>query len=55
MLDKTICVIGLGYIGLPTASLLGTKGFQVHGADVFEYVVKTINKSKKQDLNPMMS
>ncbi|RLA41901.1 MAG: hypothetical protein DRR06_15320, partial [Gammaproteobacteria bacterium] len=23
---QTICVLGLGYIGLPTASLLGTKG-----------------------------
>lgn len=31
---KKICVIGLGYIGLPTASLLATKGFQVHGVDI---------------------
>jgi hypothetical protein len=50
MLDKTICVIGLGYIGLPTASLLGTKGFQVHGVDVSEHVVN-IKKGKKQNLN----
>ena len=41
---KKICVIGLGYIGLPTASLLGTKGYQVHGVDVSEKVVETINK-----------
>jgi UDP-N-acetyl-D-mannosaminuronic acid dehydrogenase len=52
MLDKTICVIGLGYIGLPTASLLGTKGFQVHGVDVSEHFVNTINKGNKQDLTP---
>ena len=32
--NLTICVIGLGYIGLPTASLLGFKGFKVHGVDV---------------------
>lgn len=38
-----VCVIGLGYIGLPTASLLGTKGFEVHGVDVSEHVVETIN------------
>ncbi len=50
MLDKTICVIGLGYIGLPTASLLGTKGFQVHGVSVSEHVVN-IKKGKKQDMN----
>ena len=36
---KKICVIGLGYIGLPTASLLGTKGFNVFGVDVSKHVV----------------
>ncbi|MFT3931302.1 MAG: UDP-N-acetyl-D-mannosamine dehydrogenase [Spongiibacteraceae bacterium] len=41
---KKICVVGLGYIGLPTASLLGTKGYQVHGVDVSAKVVETINK-----------
>ncbi len=41
--SKKICVIGLGYIGLPTASLLGTKGYQVHGVDVSTKVVETIN------------
>ncbi len=50
MLDKIICVIGLGYIGLPTASLFGIKSFQVHGADVSEYAVNAIDKGKKQDL-----
>tara|TARA_R110002167_G_scaffold22064_9_gene79343 strand:- start:371 stop:1573 length:1203 start_codon:yes stop_codon:yes gene_type:complete len=40
---KSVCVIGLGYIGLPTASLLGTKGYQVHGVDVSQKVVDTIN------------
>lgn len=38
-----ICVVGLGYIGLPTASLLATKGFEVHGVDVAPNVVETIN------------
>lgn len=52
MLDKTICVIGLGYIGLPTASLLGTKGFQVHGVDVSEHVVSTINKGQIHIVEP---
>lgn len=40
---QKICVVGLGYIGLPTASLLGTKGYDVHGVDVSQDVVDTIN------------
>ena len=40
---QTVCVLGLGYIGLPTASLLGTKGYRVHGVDVSPEVVATIN------------
>jgi len=30
---KKICVLGLGYIGLPTASMLATKGYDVLGVD----------------------
>jgi UDP-N-acetyl-D-mannosaminuronic acid dehydrogenase len=41
-----VCVMGLGYIGLPTASLLATKGFDVLGVDVSEHVVNTINSGK---------
>lgn len=44
MLEKKICVLGLGYIGLPTASLLATKGYQVHGVDITQSVVDTISK-----------
>jgi len=40
---NNICVIGLGYIGLPTASLLATKGFQVQGVDVNRHAVEMIN------------
>jgi UDP-N-acetyl-D-mannosaminuronic acid dehydrogenase len=39
-----ICVIGLGYIGLPTASFLATKGFKVHGVDINPDVVDAINR-----------
>src|SRR6185436_11267737 len=42
--DLRVCVVGLGYIGLPTASLLGTKGCQVFGVDVESDVVDTINR-----------
>ena len=41
-----VCVLGLGYIGLPTASLLASKGFTVHGVDVSAGVVETINAGR---------
>lgn len=47
-----ICVIGLGYIGLPTASLLGTKGYTVRGVDVSARVVETINQGRIHIVEP---
>lgn len=47
-----VCVIGLGYIGLPTASLLGTKGFEVFGVDTSEHVVNTINQGRIHIVEP---
>jgi UDP-N-acetyl-D-mannosaminuronic acid dehydrogenase len=44
--ETSVCVIGLGYIGLPTASVLATKGFHVHGTDVRSEVVDIINQGK---------
>ena len=41
-----ICVMGLGYIGLPTASILANKGYQVLGVDVTPDVVATINRGQ---------
>lgn len=47
-----VCVIGLGYIGLPTASLLGTKGYEVLGVDVSDKVVDTINRGDIHIVEP---
>ena len=44
MQKKTVCIIGLGYIGLPTAALLANKGYKVQGVDVVESTVESINK-----------
>lgn len=46
ILMEKVCVIGLGYIGLPTASLLATKGFIVHGVDVDEKTVDIIRRGE---------
>jgi len=43
---ETVCVIGLGYIGLPTASIMATRGFQVHGVDINQHAVDTINQGR---------
>ncbi|SDD80397.1 UDP-N-acetyl-D-mannosamine dehydrogenase [Sporomusa acidovorans] len=47
-----ICVVGLGYIGLPTASLLATKGFQVHGVDCLKEIVDSIKNGKVHIYEP---
>ena len=50
--DATVCVLGLGYIGLPTASLLGTRGRRVYGVDISERVVDTINRGEIHIVEP---
>lgn len=49
---KHVCVVGLGYIGLPTASLLATRGFRVSGVDVSREVVATINQGRIHIVEP---
>jgi len=46
MNKKTVCVIGLGYIGLPTAALIANKDFEVCGIDTDEDIVSKINKGE---------
>ena len=41
--ENTVAVIGLGYIGLPTAAVLADHGWDVCGVDVSEQVVATVN------------
>ncbi len=37
-----VCVIGLGYIGLPTAAMFATHGYQVTGADTSDRVIRAL-------------
>jgi UDP-N-acetyl-D-mannosaminuronic acid dehydrogenase len=39
---ENVVVVGLGYIGLPTAAVIASRGKQVFGVDVNEHVVKTV-------------
>jgi len=51
-MTKKICVIGLGYIGLPTAALLANRGYQIHGVDIVQSTVDTINQGKIHIVEP---
>lgn len=45
-------MIGLGYIGLPTAALLATNGYAVAGVDLSTHAVDTINQGKIHIVEP---
>ena len=49
---NTISIIGLGYIGLPTAALFATRKKRVIGVDVMPHVVETINQGKIHIVEP---
>lgn len=42
-MDKTVVVVGIGYVGLPLAIMLARAGYKVTGVDVKEEIVKAIN------------
>jgi len=44
--ELKVAVLGLGYIGLPTAAVIARTGAQVLGVDVTESVVETVNSGK---------
>jgi UDP-N-acetyl-D-mannosaminuronic acid dehydrogenase len=43
---KRICVVGLGYIGLPTACYLAKAGYKVIGVDTNERIIQTLKEGK---------
>jgi UDP-N-acetyl-D-mannosaminuronic acid dehydrogenase len=45
-LINTVCVVGLGYVGLPTAATLASRGVDVIGVDVNSEVVAAVNAGK---------
>lgn len=51
---NTICVIGLGYVGLPTAAVFASRKLNVIGVDVNQHVVDTINKGGIHIVEPSL-
>ncbi|WP_434951261.1 UDP-N-acetyl-D-mannosamine dehydrogenase [Shewanella sp. HL-SH4] len=49
---KKVSVIGLGYIGLPTAAVLASRGLEVIGVDINQQAVDTINEGRIHIVEP---
>ncbi|MBV9548140.1 MAG: UDP-N-acetyl-D-mannosamine dehydrogenase, partial [Alphaproteobacteria bacterium] len=49
---QSVCVVGLGYIGLPTAALLASVGYEIAGVDLNDAVVETINQGRIHIVEP---
>ena len=52
--NPEVVMIGLGYIGLPTAALIAQGGVHVHGVDINPSVVETINAGKIHIVEPSL-
>ncbi|MDX0716623.1 UDP-N-acetyl-D-mannosamine dehydrogenase [Sinorhizobium medicae] len=50
--DKIVSVIGLGYIGLPSAAALASRGVKVIGVDINQHAVDTINQGNVHIVEP---
>ncbi|MFD0964615.1 UDP-N-acetyl-D-mannosamine dehydrogenase [Pseudofulvibacter geojedonensis] len=48
----SVVMVGLGYIGLPTAALIAQNKTYVHGVDINPKVVETINKGQIHIIEP---
>lgn len=48
----SVCVVGLGYIGLPTAAVLASRGYSVHGVEVDARAADIINSGRAHIVEP---
>ena len=54
-MENKVIMMGLGYIGLPTAALIAQKGTKVHGVDINPKVVETINRGEIHIVEPELA
>ncbi|MFT5248462.1 MAG: UDP-N-acetyl-D-mannosaminuronic acid dehydrogenase [bacterium] len=52
--QELVVMIGLGYIGLPTAALIASGGTHVHGVDINQSVVDTVNAGRIHIVEPSL-
>jgi len=53
-MNPEVVMVGLGYIGLPTAALIASNNVKVHGVDINPKVVETINKGEIHIVEPAL-
>lgn len=51
-MSVSVTTLGLGYIGLPTSALIASHKVPVHGVDISQHVVDTINAGKIHIVEP---
>lgn len=49
---KSVCIVGLGYVGLPAAAMFASAGLDVYGCDVDERIVTAVNKGESHFIEP---
>jgi len=49
---EKICILGMGYIGLPTASTFATHGIEVVGVDVNPHIIETLQSGELHIYEP---
>ena len=59
MSELKVCVLGLGYIGLPAAVIVAKAGYRVLGVDINDEVVRQVNSGEahfqEPDLNAALA
>ena len=57
--DISVCVIGLGFVGLTLAAIMAELGFNVHGIERKKFIINKLKKKKaiflNQKLNNLLS
>lgn len=54
MEKQKICIMGLGYIGLPTAVMFATHGHSIVGVDLNESIINTLNNARSTIKEPYL-
>lgn len=52
MTKADVCILGLGYIGLPTAAIFASKGLRVHGVDIDPSTVQAVSAGQLPFVEP---
>ena len=54
MEQRKICILGLGYVGLPTAVMFATHGHKIVGVDINDTIVAAINNARSVIKEPYL-